>query len=163
MPLNRLSYKVGGWIYMPRAPLIPRESVRLPFLLLVELLWTLFPLRLKEWQRNDDFSSLFVMSSHLSASLCDFFLSLKNRFFQDFPGSPVVKTPRFHAGGMALILGLGTKLVHLCVCAQLLQLCPTLCDPMDYSPPGSSVHGIFQAQILEKIVHATLQKKKKNS
>ena len=31
------------------------------------------------------------------------------------------------------------------------QLCPTLCDPMDFSPPGSSVHGIFQARILEWI------------
>ena len=29
------------------------------------------------------------------------------------------------------------------------QLCPTLCDPVDYSPPGSSVHGILQARILE--------------
>ena len=29
------------------------------------------------------------------------------------------------------------------------QSCPTLCDPMDCSPPGSSVHGIFQAKILE--------------
>ena len=29
------------------------------------------------------------------------------------------------------------------------QLCLTLCDPMDYSPHGSSVHGIFQARILE--------------
>ena len=29
------------------------------------------------------------------------------------------------------------------------QLCSTLCGPMDYSPPGSSVHGIFQARILE--------------
>ena len=27
--------------------------------------------------------------------------------------------------------------------------CPILCDPMDCSPPGSSVHGIFQARILE--------------
>ena len=27
--------------------------------------------------------------------------------------------------------------------------CPTLCDPMDYNPPISSVHGIFQARILE--------------
>ena len=37
---------------------------------------------------------------------------------------------------------------YLCadVCAQL---CPTLCDPMDCSPPGSSIHGIFQARILE--------------
>ena len=31
------------------------------------------------------------------------------------------------------------------------QLCPTLCDPMDYSPPGSSVHEILQARILKWI------------
>ena len=31
------------------------------------------------------------------------------------------------------------------------QSCPTICDPMDCSPPGSSVHGIFQARILEWI------------
>ena len=35
------------------------------------------------------------------------------------------------------------------VCAKSLQLCPILCDAMDYSPPGSSVHGIPQARILE--------------
>ena len=29
------------------------------------------------------------------------------------------------------------------------QLCPTLRDPMDCSPPGSSVHGILQARILQ--------------
>ena len=29
------------------------------------------------------------------------------------------------------------------------QLCPTLCDPMDCSLTGSSIHGIFQARILE--------------
>ena len=28
------------------------------------------------------------------------------------------------------------------------QWCPTLCDPMDYSPPGSSVHEIFRARVL---------------
>ena len=32
------------------------------------------------------------------------------------------------------------------------QLCPTLCDPLDCSPPGSSVHGISQARILEWVV-----------
>ena len=37
----------------------------------------------------------------------------------------------------------------LCVCVLVTQLCLTLCDPMDYSPPGSSVHGILQARILE--------------
>ena len=35
------------------------------------------------------------------------------------------------------------------VCALVAQLCPTLCDPMDCSLPGSSVHGILQARILD--------------
>ena len=34
-------------------------------------------------------------------------------------------------------------------CAKLLQSCLTLCHPMDYNQPGSSVHGILQARILE--------------
>ena len=33
--------------------------------------------------------------------------------------------------------------------SEVAQLCPTLCDPMDCSPPGSSIHGILQARILE--------------
>ena len=33
--------------------------------------------------------------------------------------------------------------------AKLLQSCPTLCDPIDGSTPGSSIHGIFQARVLE--------------
>ena len=55
--------------------------------------------------------------------------------------------------------------VHVCVCtcacvcvcartcvhAQSLQSCPT-CDPMDHSPPGSSVHGILQARLLEWVL-----------
>ena len=36
-----------------------------------------------------------------------------------------------------------------CMHAKSLQLCPPLCDPMDCSLPGSSVHGILQARILE--------------
>ena len=33
--------------------------------------------------------------------------------------------------------------------SEVAQSCPTLCYPMDCSPPGSSIHGIFQARILE--------------
>ena len=33
--------------------------------------------------------------------------------------------------------------------SKVAQSCPTLCDPMDCSPPGSSTHGIFQARVLE--------------
>src|SRR5574337_1256442 len=32
--------------------------------------------------------------------------------------------------------------------SEVAQLCPTLCDPMDCSLPGSSIHGIFQAKVL---------------
>ena len=38
------------------------------------------------------------------------------------------------------------------------QSCPTLCDPMDCSQPGSSVHGILQVRILEWVVHSLLQR-----
>ena len=37
----------------------------------------------------------------------------------------------------------------MCLCAKSFQSYPTLCDPMDCSLPGSSVHGILQARVLE--------------
>ena len=39
-----------------------------------------------------------------------------------------------------------------CMCAKLLQLCPTLWDPVEFSFPASSVHEILQARILEWVV-----------
>ena len=45
---------------------------------------------------------------------------------------------------------LAEALVLCCaVLCFVAQSCPTLCDPTDYSPPGSSVHGILQARTLE--------------
>ena len=44
--------------------------------------------------------------------------------------------------------------------AKLLQSCPTLCDPLDGSPPGSSIHGICQARILEWFEDPTGMEKK---
>ena len=47
-------------------------------------------------------------------------------------------------------MGVGWLLKHsLKVNVLVAQSCQTLCDPMDYSPSGSSVHGILQAGILE--------------
>ena len=43
------------------------------------------------------------------------------------------------------------KLCAFNQCAKSLQLCLTLCDPMDQSPPSFSVHGIHQARVLEWI------------
>ena len=42
---------------------------------------------------------------------------------------------------------------RVCVCMHsVIQSCPTLCNLMDHSLPGSSVHGIFQARIQEWVV-----------
>ena len=46
-------------------------------------------------------------------------------------------------------LGIGLYINFMCMCVLVSQSCPTLCDPMDCSPPGSSVHGILQERILE--------------
>ena len=60
---------------------------------------------------------------------------------------------------LRLILGLFTRrrnwdletslVITSMWCAKSLQSCLTLCNPMDRSPPGSSVHGSLQARILE--------------
>ena len=41
------------------------------------------------------------------------------------------------------------KTCFMCACMKSLQLCLTLCDPVDHSPPDCSVHGILQKKILE--------------
>ena len=50
-------------------------------------------------------------------------------------------------GEMSSCLGLEQETrraaVAVAAAAKSLQLCPTLCDPIDGSPPGSSIHGIF--------------------
>ena len=46
------------------------------------------------------------------------------------------------------------RLSHTEIAAKSLQSCPTLCDPMDCSHPGSSVHEIFQARVLEWVAIA---------
>ena len=86
-----------------------------------------------------------------------------------FPGGSEGKSSACNAGDLGSIPGSGrspgqSKTLALgqetspgtmepvcsCVCiAPSLHSCPTLCDPMDCSPPGSSVHGILQARMLE--------------
>ena len=54
---------------------------------------------------------------------------------------------------MYLFLGLNQFMpfvfYNYAAAAKSLQSCLTLCDPIDSSPPGSSIHGILQARILE--------------
>ena len=47
-------------------------------------------------------------------------------------------------------------LEHSVQFSSVTQSCPTLCDPIEYSPPGSSVHGIYQARKLEWVAPVPL-------
>ena len=65
-------------------------------------------------------------------------------------------TTLFHRSNLTLQTGrpgnmwplMSCRRKYMCVCAQS---CPTLGNPMDCSPPGSSVHGILQARMLERV------------
>ena len=46
------------------------------------------------------------------------------------------------------------RYLQFAAAAKSLQSCPTLCDPIDSSPPGSSIHGIFQARVPERVAIA---------
>ena len=52
---------------------------------------------------------------------------------------------------------MGTQLVAAAAAAKSLQSCPTLCDPINGSPPGSAVPGILQARTLEWVAIAIHQ------
>ena len=57
-----------------------------------------------------------------------------------------------HWQAVPLLLMLLEKLAIKCLWCSVIQFCPTLWNPMDYSPPGSFVHGISQVKILEGAV-----------
>ena len=63
---------------------------------------------------------------------------------------PLVYTDSKWPGSLAVPSGITRVSVCECVCMCMhTPSCPILCDPMDCSPPGSSIHGILQARILE--------------
>ena len=70
--------------------------------------------------------------------------------------SPVIREPLAatlghfcHHSYQSSLITHGGECVHACVLTKLLQSCLTLCDPMDCSLLGPSVHGSLQARILE--------------
>ena len=79
--------------------------------------------------------------------------ALTSQFFtSERPGKP-------HTGGIHVLqLFLFAFLLLICLAclrAKSLQSCLTLCNPMDCSPPGSSVHGILQARILAWVARSS--------
>ena len=68
----------------------------------------------------------------------------------DFPGGPGLRTPSFRCRGPGFNPWSGN-------CVQSLHSCPTLCNPMDCTPPGSSVHGDSPGKHTGVGCHALLQ------
>ena len=54
-----------------------------------------------------------------------------------------------HTSTSSLLMMMIYICIYMYMCAQSFQSCPTLCDPVDHGPPGSSVHEILQARILK--------------
>ena len=67
------------------------------------------------------------------------------------PGSPALEADALTSEPPGKIIDTrdANKAAEATKSVLVAQLCPTLCDPMDCSPQGSSVHGILQARILE--------------
>ena len=90
----------------------------------------------------------------LLSFLQSYFHRLLQRNLKGFPSGLVTKNLPASAGEIGFDPGLG-KMPHameqlsLCLRAKSLQSCPTLCDSVGCNSPGSAVHGILQARILE--------------
>ena len=55
---------------------------------------------------------------------------------------------------VGMLIGAATSENSMKSESEIAQSCPTLCDPMDCSPPGTAVHGLLQARILDWIVNS---------
>ena len=78
-------------------------------------------------------------------------ISLQSKGFSRVFSRPTIWNHQFFSAQPSLWSHIKRSLYnsHICVCMLVTQLCPTLCNPMDCSPPGSSANGISQARILE--------------
>ena len=92
-------------------------------------------------------SSVCVKVSQSCPTLCDSMDYIDHGIFQariqEWVAFPFFRSP-------SLLGSFPTQELN-CAAAKSLQLCPTLCDPIDGSPPGSTIPGILQARTLELV------------
>ena len=97
-------------------------------------------------------SSIFYLSSSLRRKFCHglkfYFCVVNWAYFPMFKNHLWFWELCSYALPMFLLYHNSAYLVCV-LCVLVTQSCPTLCDPMDCSPPGSSGHGILQARIQE--------------
>ena len=110
-----------------------------------------YPSRLSQSTR---LSSLCYTTAFHQPSILHTVIYVSKLFSQLVPPSPslAVSTSSFPTSTSLFTPCKYVPQYHFSRFHMLTQLCPTLCDPMDCSPPDSSIHGILQARILEWVV-----------
>ena len=123
--------------------------------------------------------SLLFKKSHMSLGLCFYFCYLPHQYFPILlyqhcccyccsVTSVMSNSVRLHRWQPTRLprpwdspgknSGVGCRFLLQCIKekskSEVAQLCPTLSDPMDCSLPGSSVHGIFQARVMERLLNS---------
>ena len=78
-----------------------------------------------------------------------------NKYSRMYTSKGILPTPNSHSCIVMLVIFL--TCTHCYVLVLVAQSCPTLWDPMDCRPPGSSVHGIFPAKNTRVSSHSLLQ------
>ena len=108
-----------------------------------------------EKQVGNDWSDLAAAAHHTILFL-NWYLSLVNLLLSHFSRVQLCETPQTAAHQAHPSLGFsrqehwsGLPFPSPMHESEVAQSCPTLSDPMDCSLPGSSIHGIFQARVLE--------------
>ena len=89
----------------------------------------------------------FNISEHHLSFLWD--RDYGDTFSINFVSMFIQPTLHFKHFEATLLMSVASNLAEWFCCCLVAKSCPTLCDPMDCSLPGSSVHGISQARILE--------------
>ena len=121
-----LQARILEWVAIPFSRIHPHISIHM--ILQLNKTWEIYPVALTD--------AFFVPDTVLVAGDAHrekiSFLPSRTQ-----PSVRVRKTVITHLGDS-----------YMCACSVAWP-CPTLCDPGDYSPPGSSVHGVSQARILE--------------
>ena len=96
--------------------------------------WPLNLMFRQQWDRYERHFITFYVKNHCHLYNCS---SQKPRCH-----------PRYFPFSQVKLITSLVHVTHYVLCAKSLQLCLTRCDPVERSPPGSSVHGTLQARIL---------------
>ena len=97
------------------------------------------------WGWSQNCPAIFAFWSY-TKYITLFFYSIELCMYVEFPHTYMYTIIHTHRASKSSLFQLSTSAA---AAAKSPDSCPTLCDPMDCSPPGSSIHGSFQARVLE--------------